>query len=126
MSEDERLHDTFLLFVYGTLKRGGCRHGPLSGQRFLGEARTRPRYALYDLGDYPGLKESEEGGQVVRGELYEVESTLLDWLDREEGAPDLFELAPVELEGISGPVWTYYYQGDPGARPCIESGVWGS
>ena len=68
---------TFLLFVYGTLKRGGRRHGPLAQETYLGEARTLPLYALHDLGAYPGLKECTDGGQVVHGELYEVRAELL-------------------------------------------------
>jgi gamma-glutamylcyclotransferase (GGCT)/AIG2-like uncharacterized protein YtfP len=115
--------DTFLLFVYGTLKRDGCRHGPLAGQVYRGEARTRPLYALYDLGEHPGLKTSEGDGQVVHGELYEVERSLLPWLDEVEGAPDSFALAPIELEG-GGPAWAYYYQQDARGRPLVEPGVW--
>src|SRR5207248_3399857 len=82
---------TFRLFVYGTLKRGGCRHRLLAGQRFLGETRTRPRYALFDLGAYPGLVPEAEG-ESVHGELYEVDAGLLAVLDEEEGAPELFRL----------------------------------
>jgi gamma-glutamylcyclotransferase (GGCT)/AIG2-like uncharacterized protein YtfP len=103
--------ETFLLFVYGTLKHGGCRHGMLVGQRFLGEARTVPRYALLDLGEYPGLVAKEGTGQVVHGELYEVEDSLLPALDREEGAPHLFCLGTVEIDGWTGPIQTYFYQG---------------
>ena len=77
---------TFLLFVYGTLKRGGCRHGPLADQRYRGEACTVPLYSLHDLGDYPGLTRSE-AGQEVQGEVYEVPESLLPWLDAVEGAP---------------------------------------
>jgi gamma-glutamylaminecyclotransferase len=115
---------TLLLFVYGTLKRGGCRHGPLAGQHFRGEAHTRPGYALYDLGDYPGMTRALPAGQVVHGEMYEVEETLLSWLDTVEGAPDWFKREPVEVEGFSEVVWAYLYQGDPADRPRIASGRW--
>jgi gamma-glutamylcyclotransferase (GGCT)/AIG2-like uncharacterized protein YtfP len=116
--------NTFLLFVYGTLKRGGCRHGPLAGQHYRGETRTRPKYALYDLGNYPGLTIDNENGQAVHGEVYEIEQTLSSWLDTVEGAPDWFRRGPIEVEGFSEPVWAYFYQGDPVGRPCIESGRW--
>jgi gamma-glutamylcyclotransferase (GGCT)/AIG2-like uncharacterized protein YtfP len=115
--------NTFLLFVYGTLKHGGCRHGPLIGQRFRGPARTRPRYALYDLDDYPGLALADEG-QVVHGEVYEVEESLLSWLNAVEGAPDWFERKPVEVEGFYEVVWAYFYKGDPTDRLRIDSGEW--
>jgi gamma-glutamylcyclotransferase (GGCT)/AIG2-like uncharacterized protein YtfP len=116
---------TFLLFVYGTLKRGGDLHGPLAGQVYRGKARTLPQYTLHHLGEYPGLVASPATGRVVRGELYEVDCSLLDWLDRVEGAPQLFALEPVELEGVAGPVWTYFLQLDPADWPVIEAGAWG-
>jgi gamma-glutamylcyclotransferase (GGCT)/AIG2-like uncharacterized protein YtfP len=115
---------TFLLFVYGTLKRGGCRHGPLACQRFRGETRTRPRYALYDLGAYPGLTASGDAGQSVHGEVYVVEDSLLSWLDTVEGAPGWFKRTLIDVEGYSVPVWAYFYQGDPAGKPRIDSGRW--
>jgi gamma-glutamylcyclotransferase (GGCT)/AIG2-like uncharacterized protein YtfP len=116
--------EPFLLFVYGTLKHGGSRHGPLAEQRYRGQARTRPLYALYHLGGYPGLALCPRAGRVVQGELYEVDRSLLGWLDRVEGAPYLFALAEVELEGVAGPTWAYFYQRDPSKLPRIESGTW--
>jgi gamma-glutamylcyclotransferase (GGCT)/AIG2-like uncharacterized protein YtfP len=112
----------FLLFVYGTLKRGGCRHGPLAGQTCRGEALTQPLYALYNLGDYPGLAKSEPG-QEVQGEVYEVDESLIPWLDTVEGAPDWFKRQPIEVRGYSG-VWAYFYQGDVSAHSPIPSGRW--
>jgi gamma-glutamylcyclotransferase (GGCT)/AIG2-like uncharacterized protein YtfP len=115
---------TFRLFVYGTLKRGGIRHGPLASQRYLGEARTAPRYALLDLGDFPGLVARGEGGTAVEGELYELDRSLVSWLDAQEGAPEWFALEPVEVAGQEGVVWAYFYQGDAEGKPAISSGRW--
>jgi gamma-glutamylaminecyclotransferase len=115
---------TFQLFVYGTLKRGGCRHAPLASQRYLGEARTTASYALHNLGDYPGLVGCREGGDVVHGELYEVDCALVDWLDAMEGSPDWFKLDPVELAHHDGVVWAYFFQGEVGEKPRIVSGWW--
>jgi gamma-glutamylcyclotransferase (GGCT)/AIG2-like uncharacterized protein YtfP len=115
--------DTFLLFVYGTLKRGGVRHGPLAKQRFLGTVRTAPGYALWDLGAYPGLTPSDDGARVG-GELYEVERSLLGLLDAVEGAPQLFRLGPIELEGNSSPAWAYFHQLPTAGRDRIEGGQW--
>jgi gamma-glutamylcyclotransferase (GGCT)/AIG2-like uncharacterized protein YtfP len=113
----------FRLFVYGTLKRGGCRHGPLEWQRFLGPALTRPLYALYDLGDYPGLVPCGAGGQSIAGELYEVEAELRGVLDALEGSPDWFRLGPIELEA-QGEAAAYFYQGATAGRPRLASGRW--
>jgi gamma-glutamylcyclotransferase (GGCT)/AIG2-like uncharacterized protein YtfP len=115
--------ETFRLFVYGTLMRGGCRHHLLAQQRFLGEAHTPPVYLLFDLGAYPGLVAGSPG-QVVWGELYDVEHSSQLSLDRAEGAPQLFRLEPIEIEGQSTPVLAYFYQLPvPGRSRCI-TGRW--
>ncbi len=115
----------FLLFVYGTLMRDGVRARHLEGQRFLGAARTVPRYALYDLGAYPGLVE-ENPGSAVAGELYEVETGLIALLDRVEGAPELYRLLPIELEGRNETVHAYVYQRDTAGHPRLAEGRWTS
>ncbi len=75
------------LFIYGTLKRGQVNHHLLAGQRFLGPAETAPVFRLLDLGWYPGLAEStEEEGNAVEGEVWEVTSACLGQLDLYEGA----------------------------------------
>lgn len=114
----------FRLFVYGTLKRGGIRHGPLRSQHFLRETKTAPRYALHDLGDYPGLVHCPEEGMAVYGELYEVDCSLKEWLDATEGAPNWFNLEPIELDPHDGPTWAYFFQGKADDKPRIVSGRW--
>jgi gamma-glutamylcyclotransferase (GGCT)/AIG2-like uncharacterized protein YtfP len=110
-----------ILFVYGTLMRGGVRHRVLADQRFLGDARTQPRYALYDLGAYPGLVHSESDGRAIHGELYEIDDGLIVRLDRIEGAPSLFRLEPILIESYSDSVLAYFYQGDiDGFSLCRE------
>lgn len=115
---------TFRLFVYGTLKRGGCRHGPLARERFLCEVMTAPKYALYNLGDYPGLVQKNDDGSAIHGELYEVACSLVDWLDAVEGSPDWFKLHPIEIQGRDELVWAYFFQGDPGDRAPLPTGRW--
>jgi gamma-glutamylcyclotransferase (GGCT)/AIG2-like uncharacterized protein YtfP len=104
------MNTTFCFFVYGTLQRGGSRHGVLSGQRFLGVARTRPFYALFDLGAYPALVHCAENGRAIHGELYETDASLIKRLDRIEGAPDLYRLEPILLEAQPGEVFAYFYR----------------
>jgi gamma-glutamylcyclotransferase (GGCT)/AIG2-like uncharacterized protein YtfP len=116
--------DSFLLFVYGTLQRGGVRHHFLQNQPFLGDARTLPFYALFDLEHYPGLVHRPAEGRSVRGELYRVETRLRDRLDREEGAPALFRLEPVALEGVDGPAYAYLYQRSVEGRALCEQDHW--
>ena len=101
--------DAFLLFVYGTLMRGGVRHRLLADQRFLGEARTLPQYALHDFGAYPGMV-CRGDGAAVSGELYEVAVSRIPELDAEEGASALFRLESVAVDGCDGPAFAYLYQ----------------
>lgn len=116
--------DTLTLFVYGTLMRGDVRHHVLAGQRFLGETSTRPHYALFNLGAYPGLVHREGEGRAVFGELYEVGASLLPLLDRIEGAPSLYRLEPVLIEDCSGDVFAYFYQRDTRGCPRCADDRW--
>ncbi len=71
-SEDAsgRARDSSHLFVYGTLRRGFSRHGNLRrlGARFVGRGSVRGE--LFDLGDFPALRESDNPGRMVLGEVY--------------------------------------------------------
>ena len=116
--------DRFTLFVYGTLMRGGVRHRLLAHQGFLREARTMPRYALFDLGAYPGMVRREGDDRAVFGELYEVAVSRIQELDVEEGAPTLFRLEPVAAEGPDGPVFAYLYQRSVEGRPLCPGDRW--
>jgi gamma-glutamylcyclotransferase (GGCT)/AIG2-like uncharacterized protein YtfP len=87
-----------LVFVYGTLKSGGCRAHVLAGQRCLGAARTKPCYRIYNCGTYPGLVE-RESGLAIEGELWQVDGRCLKQLDDVEGVADrLYERRPVQLQ----------------------------
>lgn len=112
------------LFVYGTLMRDGPRHGLLADQRFLGEARTRPYYALFDLGEYPGLVHRPEEGRAIHGELYEVPASLIERLDRIEDAPSLFRLESILIADNPREVIAYFYQRDTVVFPLCEGDCW--
>ena len=98
---------TFHLFVYGTLMRGHLRADTLRYERYIGEVQTLPQYALLDCGNYPGLVRVENDGKSIHGELYEVNSRLIEVLDRIEGSPELFRLEKVEIEN-SPDVYAYF------------------
>ena len=53
-----------ILFVYGTLKRGGKNVGLMRGQQYLCDALTAPKYRIYDLGDRTILIKAH--GQVLQ------------------------------------------------------------
>jgi gamma-glutamylaminecyclotransferase len=87
-----------LLFLYGTLKRGGSNHRHLAGQRFVGPARTRAVFRLHLLDGYPGMVAAGSGGRSIEGEIWEVDPGCLARLDALEGtAEGLYARAPVPL-----------------------------
>ena len=76
-----------LLFVYGTLKRGGSNHRFLAGQKFLGAAHTVAGFTLYALDGYPGLVRAPDAAGVT-GELWAVDAACLAKLDEFEGVDE--------------------------------------
>jgi len=61
------------LFVNGEGMSGGKVHYSIEGHKFLGPARTAPRYRFFSVRDeFPGLWLVDEGGASIEGELYEV------------------------------------------------------
>ena len=74
-----------LVFVYGTLKRGGSNHASLAGQAFVGTARTAPGFRLYALDGYPGMIRLPADRDGVHGEVWSVDGEALAELDRLEG-----------------------------------------
>ena len=119
------------IFVYGTLKRGLCRAHFLTGQHFWGEARTLPRYRMYNCGTYPGLKPAPGDGLSIIGELWKVDDTCLARLDREEGVAEglyvrhAIELAPSASEPLPDAlIEAYFYvPGIAGYPDCGD--CWG-
>ncbi|HEU4411705.1 MAG TPA: gamma-glutamylcyclotransferase family protein [Polyangiaceae bacterium] len=80
-----------------------------------------PRYALYDLRDYPGMTEGE---QAVEGELYEIDPGLLAALDAFEGHPTFFRRAPVALEGGGRAEGYLLTRAHVAGYPLVPSGNW--
>lgn len=95
-------NDQVVILVYGTLKRGDCRHGAMEGCRFIGPARTTADYTLYSCGSFPALvKATDDFRTGVVGELYEAPTALLDQhLDFIEGVPYLYRRGIVEIAEV--------------------------
>ena len=124
---------THHLFVYGTLKRRS-RH-PMARKlenaaRHVGTGRIHGR--LYDLGQFPGLKESCLPEETVHGDLYDLGSDaepLLRELDAYENAesppPRPFERTVTSVshdDGSTIAAWVYWYRGDVCEAHRIASG----
>jgi gamma-glutamylcyclotransferase (GGCT)/AIG2-like uncharacterized protein YtfP len=108
--EQKKEPETFLLLVYGTLMRDGCRGHVMKKEKFLGEVITKPEYALVDCGSYPGIV-CDKNGRAIKGELWEVRKELMPTLDQIEGvAYGLYRMQAVNVEGHDGPIYAYFYQ----------------
>ena len=83
-------------FICGSALRGQPDHKNLGDAKFLGEARTAPKYRLHSVRDqHPGIYEVESGGISIAGELYEFTPEQHEHLLANE-PPDLYE-APIDL-----------------------------
>ncbi|WP_261816555.1 gamma-glutamylcyclotransferase family protein [Vibrio gallicus] len=108
----------YLVFVYGTLRQGESNHHLLEASELLGMFETKPEYALFDLGAYPGLV---EGYSAITGEIYRIDEKVLEQLDILEDVPT--EYRREVLETPFGEAWIYLYQGSENGK-AIESGDW--
>lgn len=121
-----------LVFVYGTLKRGGVNHAQLADQLHVGPARTAPGYTLYSLGEYPGLVADPADRSGVAGELWAVDAPALARLDAFEGLDEgLYARVPAPLSAWPESLpatealraWMYLYLRSVEGRPWI-GGDW--
>lgn len=71
-----------MVFVYGTLRRGGSNHFRMEEADFVASATVRGR--LYRIDWYPGLLLDDSGDDVI-GELYQVSAEIMESLDAFEG-----------------------------------------
>ncbi len=84
-----------LLFVYGSLRRGGAWHHVLADAIAVGAARTRSEWRIVPVGPYPGMV---PGTESVVGELYLVSTEVLHAVDALEEHPALYRRSVVLLE----------------------------
>jgi len=112
------------VFVYGSLLRGEPNHRLLGDAHFIGLARTRPAFALHDLGAFPGAV--SHGTTAITGEIYEVDGPTLERLDRLEGHPHLYRREVVELVASDEPefAYIYVYRASLAHARAIPSGDW--
>ena len=121
----------FLLFVYGTLKRGGANHERFLkrlGAEFLGQIHSAPGYQMHSRGWFPVVSEAEQSEGTVFGELYGVSQGLLDLLDHYEGVnhefPEkgLFARKRIKLQNDQREPFYYHYNGPVGGLEPIPDG----
>lgn len=123
-----------LLFVYGTLRRGGrwkMAHMLASHGEFIGEAVYRAR--LYRVADYPCAVPSANPADRVRGDVYSLRdpASLLPLLDEYEGCgagsgePAEYVRRCQEIQLLTGKTlsaWVYLYNRPVDGLERIMSG----
>lgn len=107
--------ETYIVFVYGTLKKGFGNHRLLQDSEFIKEESFTGKFELISDGMLPYLVK-RDFTTTVHGELYKVNKETLKRLDRLEGHPDFYK------RGLIAPnIITYYYQGNS-HYPSISTG----
>jgi len=99
-----------LLFVYGTLKKGGRLSGYLDKSTYLGPAVTT--FAEFNLIGGKGFPFLTKGHFRVRGDVYDVDRDTLKLLDRVEGVPHLYERTKANVNVFSTKIngeWAWVY-----------------
>jgi gamma-glutamylcyclotransferase (GGCT)/AIG2-like uncharacterized protein YtfP len=110
------------LFVYGTLKKQYSRNDILSAASFIKEIKSLPRYTMIDLGPFPGILDS--GINVIYGELYEVDDSILKMCDLIEGHPNFYSRQFIKLEFDINAEAYFLPQSKYKDYPEIKSGLW--
>lgn len=109
-----------LVFVYGSLRRGECHADLLAGERYLGAHRTRPRYTMFSLGDWPAIM---AGGDVaIVGDVFSIDESKLAQLDSFERLPQLFVRQRIPTP--YGQAWVYIFRQRPTNAGTVPSGDW--
>lgn len=127
--------EIYQLFVYGSLRSGFRSPAYEYISRYfdlVGDAKVNGK--LYDLGDYPAARPSDEE-KFILGELYCIRnknefSWAMGQLDDYEGVNVAFDeiplyrrdVADVHIGGKTTKAWIYWYHGDVEGKPVIESG----
>ena len=110
------------LFVYGTLKKQHSRNNILGAASFIKEIKSLPCYTMIDLGAFPGILDS--GNNVIYGELYEVDDSILEMCDLIEGHPNFYKRKIVKLDkGMKAEAY-FLPKSQYNTYPVIESGLW--
>ncbi len=114
-----------LVFVYGTLKRGGSNHHWLAQAIYMGEGISCERYALYQGADpWPYMVE-DQTCYPVQGELYAVMQNELALLDELEECPQLYVRKQIGVQMATGAViqpWAYFSVHTEGS--LLVAGCW--
>ena len=119
-----------MVFVYGTLRRGGSNHFRMEGAEFITAGRIYGR--MYKIDWYPGLVLDDAGDDII-GEVYAVDIKMLGSLDSFEnvsaGDTEGSEYRRVETtvtrpDGETLLAWVWEWLGEASEHRRLRSGDW--
>lgn len=98
-----------IVFVYGTLRKNLPWHHLLKTSSFLGEGKTKEKFALY-ADNIPFVFENNKISNIT-GELYQVDSKILKILDSLEGHPNWYCRKKTTIISKDKEIesWLYFY-----------------
>ena len=109
-----------LVFVYGTLRKGGPNHYMRAEADYLGAHWTPPRFTMFRLGPFPAVV--PRGETVITGEIYRVDDAVFGLLDELECYPQVFSRQRIETP--PGHAWMYLYNRLVGTDSVVSHGDW--
>jgi len=116
--------------VYGTLKRGYGNHVAIShndGQHLIDTVTAEP-YLMLDGGFPMVVRDSHSHPEAaqIRVQVYNVNETAKEWMDRIEGHPNFYERLPTPVLGLDEPVWMYFVPAEyiNSNRNALADGLW--
>jgi gamma-glutamylaminecyclotransferase len=116
--------EKYLIFVYGTLKKGFSNHYFLDGAHFVDYAVTKEKYALY-VSYIPYLSKDEKISKIY-GEVYKVDFDMLKRVDMLEEHPDWYKREVVDVYLLNKnklvKSWIYFFPNPEGE--LIKDGVY--
>lgn len=113
---------TPLIFVYGTLRRGGSNHFRMASMDWVSSATVRGN--LYRVDWFPALVLDPDAPSVI-GEIYQINNTSLAALDEFEGSQYHRALTTAtDTQGQKFEVWIWEWIDSIETLQSIPSGDW--
>lgn len=102
-------NNTIKLFVYDNLKKGGVWNCLLRLSTFLGSAHTVNKHPLVISDGLPYLL-IEDGGNIVKGEVYEIDAKTLAAIDILMNNPNWYarQKQLINVGGAFHECWVYF------------------
>ena len=97
-------------FIYGTLKQHQNNHNVLERlqAKFISKDTSTLKYPMFNLSHgFPYLQDTPNIGNIIYGEVYEINPKFEKDLDEFEGVPELYKKGSIETK-LNGLVNCYF------------------